>query len=31
MTPDNMPAGATEGLFPVVESYRDEFKTIWGK
>ncbi len=29
--PDNMPAEATEGLFPVVESYRDEFKQIWGK
>jgi ABC-type sugar transport system substrate-binding protein len=31
VTPDNMPAEATEGLFPVVESYRDEFKQIWGK
>ena len=31
VTPDNMPAGATEGLFPVVEGYRDEFKKIWGK
>jgi ABC-type sugar transport system substrate-binding protein len=28
---DNMPAEATKGLFPVVESYRDEFKTAWGK
>ena len=27
----NMPAAATEGLFPVVESYRDEFKKLWGK
>ena len=25
-----MPEQATEGLFPVVESYRDEFKKIWG-
>jgi ABC-type sugar transport system substrate-binding protein len=31
VTPDNMPAQATEGLFPVVESYRDEFKALWGK
>jgi ribose transport system substrate-binding protein len=31
VTPDSMPAGATQGLFPVVESYRDEFKGIWGK
>ena len=31
VTPDNMPASATKGLFPVVESYRDEFKEIWGK
>ena len=31
VTADNMPANATEGLFPVVESYRDEFKKIWGK
>src|SRR5215207_2076205 len=30
VTPDNMPEQATEGLFPVVESYRDEFKKIWG-
>jgi ABC-type sugar transport system substrate-binding protein len=30
VTPDNMPAQATEGLFPVVESYRDEFKKLWG-
>jgi ABC-type sugar transport system substrate-binding protein len=31
VTPDNMPDEATEGLFPVVESYREEFKEIWGK
>ena len=31
VTPENMPAAATKGLFPVVESYRDEFKQIWGK
>jgi ABC-type sugar transport system substrate-binding protein len=31
VTPENMPAGATEGLFPVVEDYRDEFKKIWNK
>jgi len=31
VTPDNMPAQATEGLFPVVEGYRDEFKKLWGK
>jgi ribose transport system substrate-binding protein len=31
VTPENMPAGATKGLFPVVEGYRDEFKKIWGK
>ena len=31
MTAKNMPAQATEGLVPVVESYRDEFKKIWGK
>ena len=31
VTPENMPARATEGLFPVVEDYRDEFKRIWGK
>jgi ABC-type sugar transport system substrate-binding protein len=31
VTADNMPASATKGLFPVVESYRDEFKKIWGK
>jgi ribose transport system substrate-binding protein len=31
VTPDNVPAQATEGLFPVVESYRDEFKKLWGK
>jgi ABC-type sugar transport system substrate-binding protein len=28
---DNMPAEATKGLFPVIESYRDEFKQAWGK
>jgi ABC-type sugar transport system substrate-binding protein len=31
VTPDNMPAEAMEGLFPVVESYRDEFNQLWGK
>jgi ribose transport system substrate-binding protein len=31
VTPDNMPAEATKGLFPVVPSYRDEFKKLWGK
>jgi ABC-type sugar transport system substrate-binding protein len=31
VTANNMPASATTGLFPVVESYRDEFKKIWGK
>ena len=31
VTPDNMPAEATEGLFPVVETYRDEFNQLWGK
>jgi ribose transport system substrate-binding protein len=31
LTADNMPEQATKGLFPVVESYRDEFKTLWGK
>jgi ribose transport system substrate-binding protein len=31
VTPDNVPAQATEGLFPVVETYRDEFKKLWGK
>jgi ABC-type sugar transport system substrate-binding protein len=31
VTPQNMPAEATKGLFPVVASYRDEFKKIWGK
>jgi ABC-type sugar transport system substrate-binding protein len=31
VTPDNMPAEATKGLFPVVQSYRDEFKKLWGK
>ena len=28
---DNMPAQATKGLFPVVESYRDQFKKLWGR
>ena len=28
---DNVPAAATQGLFPVVESYQEEFKKIWGK
>jgi ABC-type sugar transport system substrate-binding protein len=31
VTADNMPAEATKGLFPVVTSYRDEFKKLWGK
>jgi ribose transport system substrate-binding protein len=31
VTPDNLPASATKGLFPVVASYRDEFKKVWGK
>jgi ABC-type sugar transport system substrate-binding protein len=31
VTADNMPAEATKGLFPVVPSYRDEFKKLWGK
>jgi ribose transport system substrate-binding protein len=31
VTAENMPESATKGLFPVVESYRDEFKRIWGK
>jgi ABC-type sugar transport system substrate-binding protein len=31
VTPQNMPADATKGLFPVVQSYRDEFKKLWGK
>jgi ABC-type sugar transport system substrate-binding protein len=31
VTPENMPVGATDGLFPVVENYRDEFKKTWGK
>jgi ABC-type sugar transport system substrate-binding protein len=30
VTPDNMPQGATEGLFPVVENYQDQFKKAWG-
>jgi ABC-type sugar transport system substrate-binding protein len=31
VTPENMPAEATKGLFPVVPSYREEFKQLWGK
>jgi ABC-type sugar transport system substrate-binding protein len=31
VTPDNLPAGATEGLFPVVENYQEQFKKAWGK
>src|SRR3954451_254578 len=31
VTPKNMPANATKGLFPVVESYRTDFKKLWGK
>jgi ABC-type sugar transport system substrate-binding protein len=31
VTPENMPKEATKGLFPVVPSYRDEFKKLWGK
>jgi ABC-type sugar transport system substrate-binding protein len=31
VTPENMPAEATKGLFPVVPSYREEFKKLWGK
>jgi ABC-type sugar transport system substrate-binding protein len=31
VTPENMPQGATEGLFPVVEDYQDQFKKVWGK
>jgi ribose transport system substrate-binding protein len=27
---DNMPAGATEGLVPVVEDYQEQFKKVWG-
>ena len=30
VTPDNMPTGATEGLFPVVENYQEQFKKVWG-
>lgn len=29
VTPDNMPTGATEGLFPVVEDYQEQFKKVW--
>ena len=31
VTLDNVPAQATKGTFPVVTSYRDEFKKLWGK
>ena len=31
VTAENMPEAATKGLFPVVPSYRDEFKKLWGK
>ena len=31
VTPENMPAEATKGLFPVVPTYRAEFKKLWGK
>src|SRR5215213_3604189 len=31
VTAKNMPDAATKGLFPVVPSYRDEFKKLWGK
>jgi ABC-type sugar transport system substrate-binding protein len=30
VTPENMPQGATEGLFPVVENYQEQFKKAWG-
>jgi ABC-type sugar transport system substrate-binding protein len=30
VTPENMPEGATDGLFPVVENYQDQFKQAWG-
>jgi ribose transport system substrate-binding protein len=30
VTPENMPEGATEGLFPVVENYQEQFKKAWG-
>jgi ribose transport system substrate-binding protein len=30
VTADNMPAGATEGLVPVVEDYQAQFKKAWG-
>jgi ABC-type sugar transport system substrate-binding protein len=29
--PDDVPAEATKGLFPVDVNYREEFKTLWGK
>src|SRR5918994_4524302 len=31
VTAENMPEAATKGLFPVVPTYRDEFKKLWGK
>jgi len=31
VTADNIPEGATKGLFPVVEDYQEQFKKIWGK
>jgi ribose transport system substrate-binding protein len=31
VTAENVPEAATKGLFPVVPSYRDEFKKLWGK
>jgi ABC-type sugar transport system substrate-binding protein len=31
VTPENMPEGATEGLFPVVEDYQEQFLKAWGK
>ncbi len=31
VTSKNMPSEATKGLFPVVTSYQDDFKQLWGK
>jgi ribose transport system substrate-binding protein len=31
VTAENVPEAATKGLFPVVPSYREEFKKLWGK
>jgi ABC-type sugar transport system substrate-binding protein len=31
VTSENMPEGATKGLFPVVENYQEQFKKVWGK